>query len=186
MIAIGGVIGAGLFVGSSVVIRATGSAAFLTYALCGVLIILVMRMLGEMAAANPSTGAFAGYAGKALGGWAGLFVLAARREAPTQLVKVNTRGVPALAILGSSTVGFLCVIVAWVAPRTVFIFLLNSSGAIILFVYMLIALSQIMLRRRTSGEDLRVRMWFFSDAVYLRGGRNRRRAGRDGVRQRCA
>src|ERR1700719_1629677 len=56
MIALGGVIGAGLFVGSGVVIPDTGPAAFLTYALCGLLIILVMRMLGEMAAANPSTG----------------------------------------------------------------------------------------------------------------------------------
>ena len=43
-----GVIGAGLFVGSGVVIKETGPAAFLTYALTGVLIVLVMRMLGEM------------------------------------------------------------------------------------------------------------------------------------------
>ena len=53
MIAIGGVIGAGLFVGSGVVISNTGPGAFLGYALTGVLIVLVMRMLGEMAAANP-------------------------------------------------------------------------------------------------------------------------------------
>ena len=64
MIAIGGVIGAGLFVGSGVVIKDTGPAAFLTYTVCGLLIILVMRMLGEMAAANPSTGSFADYAGR--------------------------------------------------------------------------------------------------------------------------
>nr|WP_325502197.1 amino acid permease [Mycobacterium sp.] len=378
MIAIGGVIGAGLFVGSGVVIRAAGPAAFLTYALCGLLIILVMRMLGEMAAANPSTGSFSDYAAKALGGWAGfsvgwlywyfwvivvgfeavaggkvlnywlpaplwlmslclmvlmtatnlfsvssfgefefwfagikvativiflgvgtafvfglqpghhggftnltsqggffpngvgavfaaivvvifsmvgaevvtiaaaesrdpqravqkatnsvvtrigiffvgsvfllvvilpwhsvelgaspyvaalkhmglsgadqvmnavvltavlsclnsglytasrmLFVLAARREAPMQLVKLSRRGVPYIAILCSSAVGFGCVIMARVAPGTVFLFLLNSSGAIILFVYLLIALSQIVLRRRTSPEKLRVKMWFF-------------------------
>ena len=74
MIALGGVIGAGLFVGSGVVIRDTGPAAFLTYALCGLLIVLVMRMLGEMAAANPSTGSFADYAATALGGWAGFSV----------------------------------------------------------------------------------------------------------------
>lgn len=74
MIALGGVIGAGLFVGSGVVIGDTGPAAFLTYALCGVLVVLVMRMLGEMAAANPSTGSFADYAGAALGGWAGFSV----------------------------------------------------------------------------------------------------------------
>src|SRR5882757_7444523 len=74
MIALGGVIGAGLFVGSGVVIQDTGPAAFLTYALCGLLVILVMRMLGEMAAANPSTGSFADYAAKALGSWAGFSV----------------------------------------------------------------------------------------------------------------
>ena len=53
MIAIGGVIGAGLFVGSGVVISETGPAAFLSYVVTGVLIILVMRMLGEMATAQP-------------------------------------------------------------------------------------------------------------------------------------
>jgi GABA permease len=378
MIAIGGVIGAGLFVGSGVVIRDTGPAAFLTYTVCGVLIILVMRMLGEMASANPSTGSFADYAGQALGGWAGfsvgwlywyfwvivvgfeavaggkvlnywfpaplwlsslclmllmtatnllsvssfgefefwfagikvativvflglgtafafgwwpgrhmdfsdltahggffprgigavfaavvvvifsmvgaevvtiaaaesrdperavhratnsvvariaiffvgsvlllvvvmpwnsvelgaspyvaalkhmgipgadqlmnavvltavlsclnsglytssrmLFVLAHRAEAPARLVKISGRGVPHVAIICSSVVGFLCVLMAWLAPDTVFLFLLNSSGAIILFVYLLIALSQIVLRRRTPAEKLRVKMWFF-------------------------
>ena len=70
MIAIGGVIGAGLFVGSGAVINDAGPAAFLTYAVTGVLIIMVMRMLGEMAVANPSTGSFADYAGMALGEWA--------------------------------------------------------------------------------------------------------------------
>ncbi|MFL6165756.1 MAG: amino acid permease, partial [Ornithinibacter sp.] len=70
----GGVIGAGLFVGSGTVIHDTGPAAFITYALCGVLIILVMRMLAEMAVANPSTGSFADYSRKALGDWAGFSV----------------------------------------------------------------------------------------------------------------
>jgi GABA permease len=48
-----------------------------------------------------------------------------------------------------------------VAPKTVFLFLLNSSGAVILFVYLLIALSQLRLRRQTPPEGLKVRMWFF-------------------------
>ncbi|WP_310781558.1 amino acid permease [Mycobacterium sp. Z3061] len=378
MIAIGGVIGAGLFVGSGVVIKETGPAAFLTYAICGLLIVLVMRMLGEMAAANPSTGSFADYAATALGGWAGfsvgwlywyfwvivvgfeavaggkvlnywfpaplwlsalclmllmtatnlfsvssfgefefwfagikvativiflgvgaafvfgllpgrhldfsnltshggffpkgvaavfaaivvvifsmvgaevvtiaaaesrdparaiakatrsvvariviffvgsvlllvvimpwnsvelgaspyvaalrhmglpgadqimnavvltavlsclnsglytasrmLFVLAGRHEAPERLVRLSSRGVPATAIVCSSLVGFLCVLMAWLSPNTVFLFLLNSSGAVILFVYLLIAVSQIILRRRTSAEQLRVKMWLF-------------------------
>src|ERR1700739_1194483 len=90
-----------------------------------------------------------------------LFVLADRREAPAQLIKLSRHGVPYIAILCSSAIGFLCVIMAWVAPNTVFLFLLNSSGAIILFVYWLIALSQIVLRRRTPPEKLRIKMWFF-------------------------
>ncbi len=384
MIAIGGVIGAGLFVGSGVVIGATGPASFITYALAGVLIIMVMRMLAEMAVANPSTGSFADYARNALGNWAGfsvgwlywyfwvivvgfeaiagakiiqywvhvpiwltallllvamtatnlfsvssfgefeywfagikvvailafiglgmcfilglwphkemdfsnltahggffpfgpmavtvgvvtvifsmvgaeiatiaaaesadperavaraansvilriavffvgsafvlvtilpwnsenlaaspfvsaftemgipyadhimnavvltavlsclnsgmytasrmLFVLAARREAPPQLVSVTRRGVPAAAILTSSVVGFLCVIAAAFAEKTIFAFLLNSSGAIILFVYLLICISQIVLRYRTSPGQLKVKMWLFPVASIL-------------------
>ncbi len=378
MIAIGGVIGAGLFVGSGVVIADTGPGSFITYALAGILIIMVMRMLAEMAVANPSTGSFADYARSALGDWAGfsvgwlywyfwvivvgfeaiagakiiqywidiplwlsalvlmvlmtatnlfsvssfgefefwfagikvaaiiafialgslyvvglwphksmdfsnlwthggffplgvtaisvgvvtvifsmvgaeiatiaaaessdperavakaansvilriaiffvgsafllvtilpwndehvsaspfvaaftemgipyadhimnavvltavlsclnsgmytasrmLFVLAARREAPAQLVNVTRRGVPTAAILTSSIIGFLCVIAAAVSPKTIFAFLLNSSGAVILFVYLLIAISQIMLRRRTPDSELKVKMWLF-------------------------
>jgi GABA permease len=378
MIAIGGVIGAGLFVGSGVVISQAGPAAYLSYLITGVLIVLVMRMLGEMATANPSTGSFADYARLALGGWAGfsvawlywyfwvivvgfeavagakiltfwvdaplwllslvlmtlmtatnlisvgsygefeywfagikvfaimaflvlgtlfviglwpnqhfdvsnmtshggflphgvgaifssivvvvfsmvgaeiatvaaaeshdpekaiakatqsvifrvatffvgsmillvcivpwndselgaspyvaafkemgipyadhimnavvltavlsclnsglytasrmLFVLAARREAPMRLITVNSRGVPVWAILSSTVVGFLSVIAAYVSPDTVFLLLLNSSGAVILFVYLLIAASQFVLRRRTPNADLKVKMWFF-------------------------
>ena len=71
MIAIGGVIGAGLFVGSGVVINDAGPGAFLTYGVTGVLIIMVMRMLGEMATANPSTGSFANSTpARRSGGWA--------------------------------------------------------------------------------------------------------------------
>ena len=52
MIALGGVIGAGLFVGSGVVIQAAGPAAVLSFVLTGLLVVLVMRMLGEMAVAH--------------------------------------------------------------------------------------------------------------------------------------
>ena len=74
---------------------------------------------------------------------------------------MTRRGVPPAAILASSVVGFLCVIAAAVSPDTIFAFLLNSSGAIILFVYLLIAISQIVLRRRTPDSQLRVKMWLF-------------------------
>jgi len=71
MISIGGIIGAGLFVGSSVAIAATGPAAVLSYLLTGVLVLLVMRMLGEMAVALPTTSSFTEFARVGLGPWAG-------------------------------------------------------------------------------------------------------------------
>src|SRR6516164_4035723 len=71
MIALGGVIGAGLFVGSGVVIQQTGPAAFLSFALTGALVVLVMRMLGELAAAYPAIGGFYEYNRLALGELAG-------------------------------------------------------------------------------------------------------------------
>ncbi|MFE9306396.1 amino acid permease [Streptomyces sp. NPDC006706] len=74
MIAIGGVIGAGLFVGSSSAIATAGPGILLSYALVGTLVVLVMRMLGEMSAANPTSGSFSAHADRALGGWAGFSI----------------------------------------------------------------------------------------------------------------
>jgi gamma-aminobutyrate permease len=74
MIAIGGVIGAGLFVGSGSGIAAAGPGILVSYALVGVLVVLVMRMLGEMAAADPTSGSFSAYADRALGRWAGFTI----------------------------------------------------------------------------------------------------------------
>src|ERR1700753_4218071 len=74
MIAIGGVIGAGLFVGSASGIAAAGPAILVSYALVGAMVVLVMRMLGEMAAANPTSGSFSAYADRALGRWAGFSI----------------------------------------------------------------------------------------------------------------
>src|SRR5882724_4573346 len=71
MISIGGIIGAGLFVGSSAAIAATGPAIVLSYLLTGILILLVMRMLGEMAVALPNVRAFTEFARTGLGPWAG-------------------------------------------------------------------------------------------------------------------
>lgn len=74
MIAIGGVIGAGLFVGSSSGIAAAGPGILLSYALVGTLVVLVMRMLGEMSAAHPASGSFSTHADRALGRWAGFSI----------------------------------------------------------------------------------------------------------------
>ncbi|MEV5240349.1 amino acid permease [Streptomyces cinnamoneus] len=71
MIALGGVIGAGLFVGSGAGIAAAGPSIVLAYAASGLLVMFVMRMLGEMSAANPASGSFSVHADRAIGRWAG-------------------------------------------------------------------------------------------------------------------
>ncbi|MBB4949267.1 GABA permease [Kitasatospora gansuensis] len=72
MIALGGVIGAGLFVGSGAGIAAAGPAIVLAFAASGLLVMLVMRMLGEMSAARPASGSFSVHAEKEIGPWAGV------------------------------------------------------------------------------------------------------------------
>ena len=74
MLSIAGVIGAGLFVGSGHAIAAAGPAVLLAYAAAGALVVLVMRMLAEMAVASPDTGSFSTYADRAIGHWAGFTI----------------------------------------------------------------------------------------------------------------
>ncbi|WP_328812559.1 amino acid permease [Rhodococcus sp. NBC_00297] len=71
MMGLGSAIGAGLFLGTGAGIAAAGPAVLLSYAIAGFLVILVMRMLGEMAAASPSSGSFSTYAEMAFGRTAG-------------------------------------------------------------------------------------------------------------------
>ncbi|MFD7442118.1 amino acid permease [Streptomyces sp. NPDC059909] len=71
MIALGGVIGAGLFVGSGAGIAAAGPSIVVAYAISGLLVMLVMRMLGELSAAHPASGSFSVHAERAIGPWAG-------------------------------------------------------------------------------------------------------------------
>ncbi|WP_299528113.1 amino acid permease [uncultured Streptomyces sp.] len=71
MLGLGGVIGAGLFVGSGAGIAVAGPGIVLSYLVAGALAMLVMRMLGEMSAAMPASGSFSVHAERALGRWAG-------------------------------------------------------------------------------------------------------------------
>jgi len=74
MLSIAGVIGAGLFVGSGHAIAEAGPAVLIAYGFAGLLVVLVMRMLGEMAVASPDTGSFSTYADRAIGHWAGYII----------------------------------------------------------------------------------------------------------------
>ncbi|MEO3871625.1 amino acid permease [Nonomuraea sp. B12E4] len=70
MIAIGGAIGVGLFLGAGGRLAATGPALVLSYAAAGVAAFFVMRALGELVLYRPSSGSFVEYANEFVGPWA--------------------------------------------------------------------------------------------------------------------
>ena len=76
MMAIGGAIGVGLFLGSSVTIRLAGPAVILSYLLGAGIALIMSYALAEMAVVHPVAGAFGVYAEKYLSPWAGFSVRA--------------------------------------------------------------------------------------------------------------
>jgi L-asparagine transporter-like permease len=74
MIAIGGAIGTGLFLGSALAVRTAGPAVILTYLIGAAIALLLIRALGEMAVAHPTAGSFGIYAELYLNRWAGFTV----------------------------------------------------------------------------------------------------------------
>ena len=71
MIAIGGAIGVGLFLGSASAIQKAGPSLLLSYVVAGGVIFLIMRALGELLMYRPVAGSFATYADEFVGPWAG-------------------------------------------------------------------------------------------------------------------
>ena len=99
-----------------------------------------------------------------------LFVLAGRGAAPRWLVVTNARHVPARSVLLGALAGFAGVIASIYSPNLVFRFLVNASGALIVYIYIAIAVSQIRTRRqreRAGVATTGLRMWFFPWASYL-------------------
>jgi len=92
-----------------------------------------------------------------------LFSLSVRGDAPAALRRTDANGTPRAAVLASTAFGFLTVIANYVMPEQVFSFLLATSGAIALLVYMAIAISQLRMRASldASGVSTPLRMWLF-------------------------
>jgi len=91
-----------------------------------------------------------------------LMALARRGDAPAAFAKLDARGVPVSAILVSTAFGYVTVVMSYVSPDRVFAFLVNSYGTVAIFVYVLIAVAELKLRRRLEREmpeRLRLRMW---------------------------
>src|SRR6202041_1813184 len=74
MIAIGGAIGTGLFLGSSFAIGTAGPAVLVSYAIGALIALLLMGCLAEMTVAHPTTGSFGAYAEHYIGPLAGFLV----------------------------------------------------------------------------------------------------------------
>lgn len=71
MIALGSAIGTGFFFGTGESIKLAGPAILLAYAIGGLMMYIIVRALGEMAVAEPSSGSFSYYAYKYIGNYAG-------------------------------------------------------------------------------------------------------------------
>jgi L-asparagine transporter-like permease len=74
MIAIGGAIGTGLFLGSSLAVRVAGPGVIFSYLIGAVLALLLMGALSEMAVAHPTAGSFGVYAELYVNRWAGFVI----------------------------------------------------------------------------------------------------------------
>ncbi len=96
-----------------------------------------------------------------------LFTLAANGDAPAWLVRVNARRVPARSVLIGCAAGLGGIIAATWSQAGVFAFLINASGALIVFVYLLTAGAQLRLRHLRGGQTPAVPMWWNPWASYL-------------------
>ena len=99
-----------------------------------------------------------------------LFVLTRRGDAPQGLARLSRNGVPTRAILAGTLFGYAAVVMSYISPDTVFAFLVNSYGTVAIFVYVLIALSQLRLRARLERDEpalLRIRLWGYPYLTWL-------------------
>lgn len=99
-----------------------------------------------------------------------IFSLAERGEAPRGLTRVSGAGVPRRAVLASVAFGFVSVLLNLEWPDSIFLYLLNAVGAVLLFVWAMIAASQLRLRprfEREAPERLTLRMWLFPGLTWL-------------------
>ncbi|MGR4009826.1 amino acid permease [Leucobacter sp. 1207-22] len=89
--------------------------------------------------------------------------LAEQGYAPKVIARKNRRGVPVFALIASTIGGIIATLVNFFAPDSgVFEFIMNSAGLVALFVYVLIALTQMRLRQQMSPDEvgkLKIKVW---------------------------
>ena len=98
-----------------------------------------------------------------------LYSLGRRGDAPKALKATSSEGVPRAAVIASTVLGAAITVWSYFMPAGLFEFLLASSGAIALLVYLAIAVSQLRMRRmlRRQKVELTFRMWLFPWLTWL-------------------
>jgi AAT family amino acid transporter/GABA permease len=98
-----------------------------------------------------------------------LFSLGKRGDAPKPLKATSSCGVPRAAVIASTVLGAGVTLFSYFMPAGLFQFLLASSGAIALLVYLAIAVSQLRMRKilRRQNVTLTFKMWLFPWLTWL-------------------
>ncbi|MNI46546.1 GABA permease [compost metagenome] len=98
-----------------------------------------------------------------------LYSLGRRGDAPSVLKATSSEGVPRAAVIASTVLGAAITVWSYFMPAGLFEFLLASSGAIALLVYLAIAVSQLRMRRMLHRQnvELTFRMWLFPWLTWL-------------------
>lgn len=101
-----------------------------------------------------------------------LFVLSEKGDAPRALVALNQRSVPARSTIFASLFAYLALAASVLSPELVFSFLVNASGALMLFIYLFVCLAQVRLRNRNEQEGTAppIRMWLHPYISYATAG----------------
>jgi len=93
-----------------------------------------------------------------------LRTLAFKGDAPRWLAQASAQEAPGRAILASSLFGYLALFASVVSPQAVFAFLVNTSGAVMMFVYILLCLAQLRAHARQRARR-RAGAWFYPVAA---------------------
>lgn len=101
-----------------------------------------------------------------------LFSLSKRGDAPQAFQKTSHRGTPVYAVMASCAVAFLIACMNFfdaLHPREILDVLMNTTGMIAMLVYLVIAISQVRLRKKMEreGQEIKLKMWLFPWLSYL-------------------
>lgn len=101
-----------------------------------------------------------------------LYSLSKRGDAPALFQKTRKNGTPVFAVLASCVVAFAIALMNFfdaLKPREILDILMNTTGMIAMLVYLVIAISQLRLRRKMEreGQEIKLKMWFFPWLSYL-------------------